>query len=421
MNVDKMSIIIIGIQWIFQLIMWTTFLYYFVISIFGWIKRKEVPASYFPRRHKFAIVISAHDEEAVIGGAIKSLKDLNYPKDMYDIYVIADNCKDKTAAVARKKGAKVHERFDDVYKGKGYALEWMFKRLLCMEAQYDAICIFDADNLVSKNFLLEMNKQLCLGHNVIQGYLDSKNPSDSWISGNYSISYWASNRLFQLPRYYLGLSCALGGTGFVMRTEVLKEIGWGATCLTEDLEFSIKLVAKGMRVSWAHKAIVYDEKPLRLSQSWKQRRRWMQGHSKCATKYFTELMTKAIKNKSFICFDMALYLVQPFMVAFSGIGLLMSISKLINFIKSDNLITAGHIIFGLLFFAMLYFNVIFLFAEGKLSKKIMAYLFIFPIYGLTWIPIVIQGFFNRNKTEWVHTLHTRDIDINDIEALEKVG
>ncbi|MCX7921080.1 MAG: glycosyltransferase [Clostridia bacterium] len=407
----------------FQIALWGIFFYYLVISMFGWFKRKEVPASNYPIKNKFAVIVAAHNEEMVIGGIVRSLKQQNYPSHMYDIYVIADNCTDNTAAVARENGANVCERFDSEKKGKGYSLEWMFEKLFKMDKKYDAVCIFDADNLASTNFLLEMNKQLCMGHKVIQGYLDSKNPSDSWISGNYSISYWISNRLFQLPRHYLGLSCALGGTGFVMSAEVLKDIGWGATCLTEDLEFSLKLVMKGMRVSWSHEAVVYDEKPLRMKQSWKQRKRWMQGHCDCARRFLKDLLVKAFKERDKVAFDSCMYLIQPFVIVANGIGMIAGIAQFIKAAITNfgQLFTPATLLFALLIVVLTYVNIIFVFVEGKLTKKIATYFLSFPLYSLTWVPIIIHGFIDRNKREWVHTLHTRALDINDVESLEKAG
>ena len=216
--------------------------------------------------------------------------------------VIADNCQDNTARIASGLGALVYKRFNKRKRGKGYSLDWMFKKIFKMEKKYDAVCILDADNLISANFLLEMNKHMCMGHKVVQGYLDSKNPANSWISGNNSISFWISNRLIQLPRYYLGLSCLLGGTGFIVATDVLKEIGWGATCLVEDLEFSIKLVLMGKKVYWSHDAVVYDEKPLTIKQSWRQRKRWMQGHFDCIKRFLKPLIVKAIIKERSYCF-----------------------------------------------------------------------------------------------------------------------
>lgn len=425
MSISMIKHMIFMIGCVFQVLLWVVFLYYLIISIFGWVRRKEVPAEKFPIKNRFAFFIAAHNEEKVIGGAIRSLKALNYPADMYDIFVIADNCDDNTALIARENGAKVLERFDSVKKGKGHSMKWAFGKFAEYEEKYDAVCILDADNLVSSNFLMEMNKQLCLGHKVIQGYLDSKNPFDSWISGNYSIAYWISNRLFQLPRYYLGLNCALGGTGFVMSVEVLNKIGWDATCLTEDLEFSIKLVLQGMRVTWAHDAVIYDEKPLKMKQSWKQRRRWMQGHCDCATRFLKAVLVKAFTKRDKVALDLAIYLIQPFVIVANGVGFAFNMLHFFIFADYSELLTINTLLFGFLIFVLTYMNIVFVIVEGKFSKKIALYFLMFPLYSLSWVPIIIEGFIHKNKKEWVHTLHTRALDIKDVEGeltdLEKVG
>lgn len=412
-----------------QILLLSIFIYYFVVSMFGWFKRKGIPADTFSMDKKFALIVAAHNEEAVIGNIVRNLKRLKYPKDKYDVYVIADNCDDSTARIARNEGAIVYERFDNVKKGKGYSLQWMFAKLFKLDKKYDAFCIFDADNLASSNFLMEMNKQLQLGNNVVQGYLDSKNPNDSWISGNYSIAYWIANRLFQLPRYYLGLNCALGGTGFMVATDVLEKIGWDATCLTEDLEFSVKLVLKGMKVSWSHEAIVYDEKPLHMTQSWGQRKRWMQGHCDCAVRYFGSMIKKAVKDRDIVALDCALYLIQPIVIVVNSIMAFVSATRFFyrNYYDQTQLISVHpqfhwfnmfNLTSVLLFLFFTYMNIIFIIAEKKFSWKILKYYIVSPIYGLTWIPIIILGFFERNNKVWIHTVHTRAMEI---DALEKTG
>ena len=174
--------------------------------------------------------------------------------------------RDNTAQIARQAGAIVYERFNDNEKGKGFAMDWMFQRLFEMERQYDAVCVFDADNLVHPNFLREMNSRLCKGERLIQGYLDSKNPNDTWISGVFSISFWVVNHVWHLAKYNIGLSSCLGGTGMCISTDILRRHGWGATCLTEDMEFTMKALLEGIPTTWAHDAIVYDEKPLTFMQ-----------------------------------------------------------------------------------------------------------------------------------------------------------
>ena len=149
-------------------------MYFFIISFCGMWRRKEKKIT-TPRK-TFAVVVAAHNEHAVIGQLVTNLQQLNYPKDLYDIYVIADNCSDNTADIAREKGAIVCVRTHPTKKSKGYALEWMFERLFKMDKEYDGVVIFDADNLVHPQFLMEMNNRLCKGDKIIQGYRDEYRP-----------------------------------------------------------------------------------------------------------------------------------------------------------------------------------------------------------------------------------------------------
>ena len=307
----------------FQLFVFGLTCYYLILGLFGFFRNKE-KKNYDPK-NKFALIIAAHNEEVVIGNLIESMLKLDYPKEMYDIFVIADNCTDNTAKIARGYNVNVCERNVSDKRGKGYALEWMFDKLFKMEEQYDAIAIFDADNLVHKNFLKEMNSKMLQGYKVVQGYIDSKNPNDSWIAAAYSIAFWTQNRMFQLARANVGFSNQIGGTGFAIETDTLRELGWGATCLTEDLEFTCKLVLNGEKVGWAHDAIIYDEKPLKLAQSWSQRKRWMQGFTDVASRYFFKLLKKSIVERKFYMFDCALYVLQPFITLLLGVSALLTI------------------------------------------------------------------------------------------------
>ena len=146
-------------------------LYQFVISLCSFVKVKDKPLL-VDKNHRFMLIIPAHNEEAVVGNLVESLKKLDYPKDLYDIYVIADNCTDATAKVAKEMGAIVYERFDEKHKTKGYALQWFLQQKIDEDAPYDAFCIFDADNIVDDQFLKVMNRKLCQGEDVVQGYKD---------------------------------------------------------------------------------------------------------------------------------------------------------------------------------------------------------------------------------------------------------
>lgn len=402
---------------IIQIIIFIGGCYFLSISVFGWIKRKEEDASLYPPKKRFALLIAAHNEERVIAHIINSLSRQNYPRELYDIFVIADNCTDRTAEIAEENGAIVYRRTNNTERGKGYALEWMFKHIFAMGDKYDVISVFDADNLVSSNYLMEMNKQLCKGHKVVQGYLDSKNPFDSWITCSYSIAFWLSNRIFQLPRYYLGLSCGLCGTGFCIDIDVLKKIGWGATCLTEDLEFTMKLALNGMKVAWAQNAVVYDEKPITLKQSWNQRKRWMQGHADCAERFLKPLFIKAFRERDLRTFDCAIYLFQPIRYIFIG---LITVMMWIQTVFPESPFYSLQYIFPsevwtiFVIFQTLYGPLVIL-TEKKLNFKVLLGFIVYPFYCLTWVPITIQGFMSKNNKVWNHTVHTREISINELE------
>ena len=133
---------IVTIYWLYQL----------VVSLCSLVKLKDKPIIE-DKQNRFMAIIPAHNEEKVVGNLIASLKRQNYPKELYDIYVIADNCTDNTAKVAKEAGAIVYERFDEEHKTKGYALNWFLKQKIEENAPYDAFCIFDADNIVDENFI----------------------------------------------------------------------------------------------------------------------------------------------------------------------------------------------------------------------------------------------------------------------------
>ena len=195
------------------------------------------------KEHKFMAIIPAHNEEAVVENLVESLKKQNYPKELLDIYVIADNCTDSTAEIAENTGAIVFQRFDPENKTKGHALQWFLRQKIDDGSDYDAFCIFDADNIAMPDFIKNMNKKLCQGEEVVQGYRDIKNPADSWVASGYALFYWTMHRFYHLARYNLGLSPLLNGTGFMVKFDNIKPNGWETHTLTEDIEFSLQNIA----------------------------------------------------------------------------------------------------------------------------------------------------------------------------------
>ncbi len=382
-----------------QALIWILLIYWIyqvIISFCALIKVKEKPLL-TNKKHKFMTIIPAHDEENVVGNLIRSLKELDYPKELYDIYVIADNCTDKTAEIARKEGAIVYERFDESKKTKGFALNWFLDKMIKEDADYDAFCVFDADNIVDKNFLNAMNKKLCQGETIVQGYKDIQNPTDSWISSGYALFYWTQHKFYQLARYNAGLSPLMNGTGFMVKFDVIKQSGWNTKTLTEDIEFALMNISSGNKLGWAVDAIVYDEQPTTFGQSWTQRIRWTVGHIQCFKLYTKDLAKGVVKNKTLTSFDGLLYIMCiPLFI----ISLLLMIVNFVLYMMSQmtfGLMMLNIIGYLLLAYLLLVFiAVVTLLIEKRSIKKMLKGIITYPIFMASWVFVNFVSLFKKD-------------------------
>ena len=400
---------IITIFWVYQL----------VISICSLINFKEKPILE-EKTNKFMAIIPAHNEEAVVENLIMSLQKQDYPKDSYDIYVIADNCTDNTAKIAKKAGAIVYERFDSMHKTKGAALNWFLAQKIEEDAPYDAFCIFDADNIVDVNFLKNMNKKLCQGETVVQGYRDIKNPTDSWVTAGYAIFYWTMNRFYHLARYNIGLSPLINGTGFMVRFDQVKPEGWNTKTLTEDIEFSLKQIIRGRKLGWARDAIVYDEQPVGFKQSWSQRSRWTVGHIQCMGEYTKKLALAVKEHKTVMNFDGLLYIVGSIPMFIITVLLLLVNAGLYlgkGLTGTELLWNYARYIVPTFFLPILT-AILIMKIEHKEVKPMAKGLLCYPLFLGSWLAINFKCLFKRN-TKWEKIEHVRNIKINDLEKVEE--
>ncbi len=416
---DYLYILREAIVWIIT-IFW---LYQILVSLCSLVKIKDKPLKVI-KNHRFMAIIPAHNEEAVVGNLVESLRKQNYDKDLYDIYVIADNCTDNTAKVAEEAGAIVYERFNSTKKTKGYALDWFLQQKIKENAPYDAFFVFDADNIVDANFIKNMNKKLCQGEDVVQGYRDIKNPTDSWITAGYAIFYWTMHRFYHLARYNLGLSPLLNGTGFMVRFDVIKPQGWDTVTLTEDIEFSLKRIIQGKRLGWATDAIVYDEQPVGFKQSWSQRSRWTVGHIQCIKEYTKQLAVATKKNKTMMNFDGLLYIVGSIPMFIITLVLLLT-----NFLMyAGNGMTGAELTVNILkyvlptFFLPIFTAIIAMLLDRRPIKPMIKGLMCYPIFMGSWLLINFKCLFKR-ETTWEKIDHVRDIKIGNTaeESVEVVG
>ena len=384
-----------------QIIVGIFTIYYTVIALFGMWHRKETNLA--APKSRFAIVVPAHNEAMVLGDLLDNLRILKYPKELYDVFVIADNCTDNTADIARAHGAHVFERENKELVGKGYAMDWVFPKIFALDKKYDAFCVFDSDNLVHLDFLAVMNNRLLKGQKVLQGYLSAKNPTDTWVSGTFAIAFWTINHLWHLGKYNMGLSSCL------------------CDCLTEDMEFAMKCLSHGIRTCWVHDAIIYDEKPLSFMASCRQRKRWAQGQFDCSERYIPILWKEGWKRHSIVILDGIMQLLQNYFLLVSTFYLLMTYINM--FYPCFTVILYNDVLVPHQFWAILGFiqSVVPLIVllQIKVPWKIYFYWLIYPVFMYSWIPVTILGWKDRHEKGWVHTIHTRSMHFEQASLTRK--
>lgn len=393
-----------------QYIVFAFAVYYLLLALAGLFSRR--PCKCFPPRSRFLIIVPAHDEAPVLGKLIDNLLELDYPRELYDIFIIADNCSDHTALVARNHGVTLWERFSRSRRGKGFALEEALKRMGLTDprggAGYDAAVFFDADNLVDTNFLRVMNNRLLNGEKLIQCFIDSKNPCDNWVTAAYSLTFWYNNRFLLLARHNLGLSAALAGTGACISAEVLREIGWSTATLTEDLEYSMQALLKGYRTSFALETRVYDEKPLHFLLSCRQRLRWARGQINVALRYAPKLLGKGLSRGSAAQIEGGLRLMQLFVIAAGALlGFLGVLFPEMAAGSPYAYLAAHHPCAGAALLAGPYLLPALTMVLDRLPRKPFIFYPLYPLFCMTWLLIIFGALFSYSNSSWMSTRHSR--------------
>ena len=372
------------------------------------------------RLRRYAVLISARNEEGVIGELIGSLKRQSYPAELLDIYVVADNCTDNTAGAARTAGAKVYRRFDRGQVGKGYALDYLWKKLRedGLESRYEGYFVFDADNIVDPNFVFEMNRTFDGGdYAAVTGYRNSKNFGQNWITAGYSIWFLREARFVNSARMALGTNCHVSGTGFLISAELLREKGgWPYHLLTEDIQFSAECAAQGRRIGYCESAVIYDEQPTSFRQSWDQRLRWSKGFYQVDKEYGSALVKGIFRGgrRGLGCYDILLTVTPGVLLTVLGglfqvVVALACLSAPNHVVKQVLLLTGDFLVGGFRSFYTGFFlyGLLTVLSEWKNIRaaawRKLAFLPLFPLFMLTYIPITVAALFQ--KVEWKPIAH----------------
>ena len=376
------------------------YLYQFAFISVSWFFRRQQTES-STVLHKYAVMICARNEEYVIGDLIDSIHAQTYPQDMLDIYVMADNCTDSTAETARAHGANVYQRYNKEQIGKGYALHDLMHRIRKDQPEgYDGYFVFDADNVLEKDYVEKMNRSYCEGNEIIASYRASKNDGYNWISAGYGLWFLRESRYLNLPRMLVGSSCFISGTGFFFGRKTAEEMrDWPYHLLTEDIEFTADMITRGRKISFCKDAVFYDEQPVTFSQSWHQRLRWCRGYLQVLMKYGTKLIYGTLRGQ-FACFDLIVSMMPAYIL--SILSLLVNLgSALYNAFTIGFTGTAGTFLtFAFNMYLTLFIvGLITAVTERKqihttMMKRIL-YVFTFPLFMFTYIPIAFSALFTR--------------------------
>ena len=407
---------------------------YIVIALIG-DKKKKLDTYEAKKLHKFAFIIAARNEQAVIGNLINSIKQQNYPAELINVIVVADNCTDDTAQIAREHGAICYERFNNMLVGKGYALDYCFNKIVEQFGDYtayDGYFIFDADNVIDKNYVKEMNKVFDRGYNVITSYRNSKNYDTNWITSGYSLWFIREAKYLNNPRMMLKTSCAVSGTGFLVNSSIIKKNnGWKFNLLTEDIQFSVVNILEGEKIGYCESAMFYDEQPTTFKQSWNQRMRWSKGFYQVMFRYGRELIAMMFKKREMFvsCYDMFMTLAPATLLSIGCI--LLNLIFLAYGATDVHMLrrilpgTLGSIAFAGVNFYLLMFSIGFITLVTEWNKilapanKKIKSLFTFPLFMITYVPISLVALVK--KVEWKPIAHSISKSVEEIELQQQAN
>jgi len=396
-----------------QVFLFLTGMFYLLLSFRGFWRLKKLPRP--PGRSRFALLVAAYNEEGVIGLAVESLARLDYPRDRFEIFVVADHCTDATAARARAAGGRVLDHSGPGLKaGKGRALKWATAKILA-EGGFDAFCYFDADSLAHPGFLQAMNAHLAAGEQAVQGRQLAKN-TGNMLARILASGHLVSNRFFQLPKQALGFSATLHGKGMCFSAAIAEKFQWDETCLTEDLEMQMRLIRHGVRITWAQDAAVYDEEPETLRQYLCRTIRWTRGSLDTARRHLPGLCARALRRGDLRAFEGALYSAQTyrFVIVAAGAALVWLNHDSFNLVVwfYHRLPGAELTVKVLSLVPLLLYPATALLLERARPDLLLAY-FLQPALGLLRLPVFVAGVL-RGTDFWGRTEHTSRVGIADL-------
>ncbi len=347
----------------------------------------------------FKILIPAHNEELLLERLLKSIDKQDYPREKYDVLVIADNCTDHTAAIAIRNGASTIERVDKNNIGKGYAIKYGLESVA--RSRYDAIFVIDADSLVESTALQELDKAIQYGARIMQCYNGVVNPDDSWFTRLMDVSRTFGNEVLEPAKEKIGLSSHLMGNGMCFVRSVIEQYGWNAFTGGEDWEYYVKMVMLGERIVFVNRARVYHSESVNLKQATSQRFRWSGGRFAIAGKLGLPLFYDGVRKGNIVKIDASLPLLFPnpsLAISLTISTLLFCVFVLPQTSQVNNYI---HLYYVLCAMQFSFFLVGMIYVREK-KKKVLA-LLIAPVFLIWKTGIDLLSILGIGRNSWVRT------------------
>lgn len=352
------------------------------------------------RPFRFMVLMPAHNEELGIADCLRGLVcEVDSPD---QILVVADNCTDQTAAIARSYGVNVVERHDPSRLGKGYALDYGLRHL--ESVQPDVVVMVDADCIVHPGSIHKISQLAFQKNRPVQAvYLMQTPETPSQRDLISALAFLFKNLVRPAGMAQLGLPCWLTGTGMAFPWSVIRQVSLGSGNLVEDMQMSVDLAIAGFAPLFCAEAEIRGRLPSQQASAKQQRTRWEHGHLKTLKTQIPRLLKAAVRQRRFELMALALDLAIPPLALLVLLWAMSCLFALISFAASGIILPlaistlAGAFLFAAVLLGWYRF--------GRSLVPLSAILSV-PFYVLWKVPLYFAFLF-RPQTKWVRT--ERDI------------
>ena len=373
----------------------------FILLIYSYLvmPRCYLKPKKYNNKKRYCILIPARYESKVINNLLLSITKQTTKTNPKDIYIIVESIKDKTVDIAKQYNMNIILRENLSLKRKGYALNDAVTYILKKQIHYDAYFIFDADNILDKDFIKNMEKSINEGYDIGIGYRNTKN-SNTLVSASSALTFSMINTMLNERKNKYHNNLTISGTGYYIKGSIIEE--WNSFpfhSLTEDYELTLYAILNNLTTTYNKKAIFYDEQPDNFNVSLKQRTRWVKGYFEVRKKYINKISKSETKNDPNFASKVNAFLgVTPYIYIIIGLLII-----LVNILITKGITTflCYLTIFLLLIYTVLSIFTIIMLKKEKNSLNIsksmkIKVIFYNPIFMFSYIICLLRTIFIKD-------------------------